>query len=143
MLHWDAPPDSSADETAQVIGYFLAEMSAGTSMYWAIRLRQDQAFIGVCDLSEIRAGESADIGFMLVRRFWGLGFGGEIVRCLLSAAQSLSLKTVTARIHSENARSRRLLLNAGFRIVEEMPLHEIRPGVFRDCVRLERALNAG
>ena len=90
MEHWNAEPDSSADESAQAIGYFLAEMSAGPSMYWAIRLRQDQSFVGVCDLSDIRASESADIGFMLARRFWGLGFGGEITRCLLSAAQSLS-----------------------------------------------------
>jgi ribosomal-protein-alanine N-acetyltransferase len=137
MAYWDGPPDANPAETAAVTELLLAEMRSGTSIYWAIRVREDETFIGVCDLSEIRHGESADVGFMLLRKFWGLGFGGEVVRCLLSCGKSLNLKVVTARIHSGNARSRLLLLKAGFQIVDEIPRYEIRPGVFRDCVRLE------
>ena len=137
MEYWDGPPDTDPAETAAVVALWLAEMRSGASLYWAIRLRADQSFAGVCDLSEIRKGESADVGFMLLRKFWGVGLGSEIVRCLLSHAQSLGLKSVTARIHSGNLRSRRLLLSAGFEIVDEMPGYQVRPGVFRDCLRLE------
>jgi len=140
MAHWDRPPDAKPAETAAVTGILLAEMRSGTSIYWAIRRSEDEAFVGVCDLSEIRQGESADVGFMLLRKFWGLGFGGEVIRCLLSRAKSLALKRVTARIHCENVRSKLLLLRAGFQIVDEMPGYEIRPGVFRDCLRLESQL---
>ena len=77
---------------------------------------------------------------MLLRNCWGVGYGTEILRCLLSYAKSLGLKVVTARIHRENARSWSLLLRAGFQPVGEMPGREIRPGVFRDCIRFQATL---
>ena len=140
MAYWNGPPDANPAETAAVTELLLAEMRSGASIYWAIRRSEDEAFVGVCDLSEIRQGESADVGLMLLRKFWELGFGGEVIRCLLSRAKSLGLKRVTARIHCENVRSKLLLLRAGFQIVDEMPGYEIRPGVFRDCLRLESQL---
>ena len=137
MAHWDGPADADSAETAMVIQVLLNEMQSEASMHWTIRLRAAGTFVGVCDLSEIRREESADLGFMLVRRFWGLGFGSEAARCLLSRAKSLGLKTVSARIHSTNRRSEALLSKLGFEIVAAMPRYEIRPGVFRDCLRLE------
>jgi RimJ/RimL family protein N-acetyltransferase len=72
-----------------------------------------------------------------------LGFGCEVVRCLLAHAESLGLKSVTARIHSGNVRSRILLLRTGFQLVEQQRRYEIRPGVFRDCQRFEIRLPGG
>jgi len=141
MAYWDVPADADPAETAVVTDLLLADMRSGTSMYWTVRLREDATFVGICDLSEIGNGESADIGFLFARRFWGRGFGGEVVRCLLSYASSLNLKSVSARIHSGNVRSRRLLSNAGFQMEKEMPGYEVRPGVFRDCLQFECRLN--
>jgi RimJ/RimL family protein N-acetyltransferase len=45
---------------------------SGGAMYWTIRLRQDERFVGVCDLSEIHTGQSTDVGFMFLREFWGV-----------------------------------------------------------------------
>jgi ribosomal-protein-alanine N-acetyltransferase len=80
MEFWDGPPDSARSETIAVVDLFLADVLSGTAKYWTIRRREDESFVGVCDVSEVRIGESADIGFMLVREFWGVGFGGEVVR---------------------------------------------------------------
>jgi RimJ/RimL family protein N-acetyltransferase len=140
MEFWDGPQDATRSETAAVVGLLLADVNSGAAQYWTIRLRQDESFVGVCDLSEIRDGESADVGFMLVREFWNLGFGREVVTCLLAHAKSLGLKLVTARIHCGNTRSRNLLVRTGFQLVEVLPNHEIRPGVFRDCARFEATL---
>ena len=133
MEFWDGPPDSTCSETAAVVDLLLAGVNSGAAKYWTIRLRQDEIFVGVCDLNEIRNGESADVGFMLLRKFWGPGFGQEVVGCLLMHAKSLSLRLVTARIHSGNTRSRSLLARTGFQLVEAIASYEIRPGVFRDC----------
>ena len=108
-------------------------MRLGTAQYWCVRLQHDASFVGICDLSEIRDGETADIGFMILRRFWGMGFGSEIVRGLLAHATLLGLKRILARIHTGNARSRQLLLISGFQLVTPSQRHEIRPGIFRDC----------
>jgi len=143
MVHWDAPRDSSPAETAAVTESLLAEMRSGASMYWAVRLSAGGDFVGICDLGEIRPGESADVGFMLVRAFWGRGFGNEVVQSLLSCARAIDLKLLTARIHSENQRSQHLLSKSGFQVIDKLPRYEIRPGVFRDCVRLQCILRAG
>ena len=140
MAFWDGPPDAAPSETAAVVEFLLADVRHGTAQYWSVRLQHDASFVGVCDLSEIREGETADIGFMLLRRFWGLGFGSEIVSSLLAHAASLGLKTVSARIHSGNARSRQLLLGTGFQLAKASQRHEIRPGVFCDCEWYESKL---
>ena len=140
MEFWDGPPDAMLSETIAIIDILLSDVRSGAARYWTIRLGQDDSFAGVCDLSEIRNGESADIGFMLLRKFWGVGFGNEVVGCLLEFAKSLSLTLVTARIHVGNTRSQRLLLRTGFRLVEVLSNYEIRPGVFRDCLRFEAML---
>ena len=133
MAFWDGPPDTDPSQTAEVIKLLLQDVHKGTAFYWSARLRSDGSLVGVCDLSEIQHGQSAGIGFMLMRRFWSLRYGEEVVRCLLAEALKMGLKSVSARIHSANFRSRRLLLKTGFRLVAKRPSLEIRPGVYRDC----------
>ena len=140
MEFWDGPPDATRSETIAIVDILLSEVLSGAARYWTIRLGHDGSFAGVCDLSEIRNGESADIGFMLLRSCWGLGFGNEVVGRLLEFAKSLGLKLVTARIHAGNTRSERLLLKTGFQLVEVISNYEIRPGVSRDCLRFEATL---
>ena len=140
MEFWDGPPDVTRSATIAIVDILLSDVLSGSARYWTIRLGHDGSFAGVCDLSEIRNGESADIGFMLLRSFWGLGFGNEVVGRLLEFAKSLGLKLVTARIHVGNTRSERLLLKTGFQLVEVISNYEIRPGVFRDCLRFEATL---
>ena len=140
MAFWDWPPDASTAETATIVDSLVAEVQSGAAECWAVRLRDEPALVGLCDLSDIRPAESADAGFMIARRFWGQGFGLEIVNFLLGQAGALGLNIITARIHRENARSRRLLRRAGFCLTEELPGYEIRPGTFRDCERFEARL---
>jgi [ribosomal protein S5]-alanine N-acetyltransferase len=140
MSFWDGPPDASLSDTKAVVDSFLSEMRSGNSVYWAIRRRDVDSFVGVCDLSDIRAGDSADVGFMLARECWGRGLGTELVKCLIAEAQSRGLRALTARIHAGNRRSERLLLRSGFCIVNEMRGYEIRPGIFRDCLWLRASL---
>ena len=140
MEFWDAPPDATCSETAAIVDLLLADVLSGAAKYWTILLRSHESFVGVCDLSEIRNGESADLGFMLLRKYWGLGLGNEVVSCLLEFAKSFALKLVTARIHAGNARSQRLLLRMGFQLIQVTRDFEIRPGTFRDCLRFEATL---
>src|SRR5580658_843195 len=136
MAFWDWPPDDNPAVTAAIVEQFLADMDSGDACYWTVR-RRDEVFAGLCDLSELRAGESADIGFMFVRRLWGTGLAFEAVTSVLAHARTLRLKSVRARIHSSNERSARLLERAGFKVIAELADYEIRPGLFRDCRQLE------
>ena len=132
MAFWDWPNDESLAATAAIVDQLVGEAAAGHALYWVVRQCQDGRFVGLCDLSELR-GPQADIGFMFVRRFWGLGFAQEAVLCILAQARALGLPSVRARIHRDNDRSARLLARAGFHEIDLLPRVEIRPGVFRDC----------
>ena len=60
--------------------------------------------------------DEAELGFMLLPVFWGLGLGSEIARILLDVAKSdPRLKRVYANIHPNNEASRKILVNNGFK----------------------------
>jgi RimJ/RimL family protein N-acetyltransferase len=137
MAFWDWPSDASPQVTAAIVEQLLRDVASGGTCVWTVRLRSEGSFVGLCDLSEIQAHPSADIGFMLARRFWGLGLAQEVVAWVLEQARTLGLESVHARIHSGNNRSRRLLERTGFMEVGEIFSCQIRPGVYRDCRRFE------
>jgi len=60
--------------------------------------------------------DEAELGFMLLPVFWGLGLGSEIARILLDVAKSdPRLKRVYAHIDPNNEASRKILVNNGFK----------------------------
>ena len=140
MAFWDWPADASPAVTAAIVEQMLQDVASGDAYYWTVRLRSDASFVGLCDLSDVQAHASVDIGFMLARRFWGVGPAQEAIACVLDQARALGLKSVRARVHSANERSARLLKRAGFTAVETIQDFEIRPGVHRACTRFERVL---
>ena len=68
MACWDWPADASLAVTATIVQQMLREMASGDAHYWTVRLRSEARFVGLCDLSDVQAHASADIGFMLARR---------------------------------------------------------------------------
>src|SRR5512141_3285198 len=66
MAFWDMPESDDPDLIAQIVEGQIEEMAAGRAVYWAMRSLADDAFLGVCDLSEIdRRHHRAEVGFML------------------------------------------------------------------------------
>jgi len=139
MSYWDWPADSRLADTVAVVNNMVHDMNAGRAKYWTLRLRADRAFVGLCDLGDLR-GDSADIGFMLVRRHWGQGLAHEAVTWVLDYARAIGLTSVHARVHDGNQRSVRLLERSGFVETQVITNFEIRPGVFRCCRLFRRVL---
>jgi len=140
MAFWDWPADSDVAVTAVNVHQMLEEVRAGHAKYWTVRLRIARAFVGMCDLSQLRPSQSADLGFLFVRRYWGRGLAQEAVGRILDYARDIGLKYIYARVHDQNERSIRLLDRLGFSEAKAMPQLEIRPGVFRDCRRYDKRL---
>ena len=140
MKFWDWPHDESLAATESIVTNYLHAMDAGREFFWTVRLCSGGNFVGICDLGELGAEKSAEVGFMLARRFWGLGLGREAVAGLVERARDLGLKLLWARVHSGNERSVRLLRQLNFTELAPLPNLEIRPGVRRDCRRFELQL---
>ena len=140
MAFWDWPADPDVDVTRTLVGTMIEDAAAGRAIYWTMRLRADGSIVGIIDLSDLRPGESADIGFMIARRYWGQGFAREAVMAVLEHARAIGIRHVSARVHDDNDRSVRLLEAAGFVTVDVLPDYEIRPGFFGACRSLRKTL---
>jgi ribosomal-protein-alanine N-acetyltransferase len=132
MQHWDWPGDLTRDETRAIAKAIVADVQNGEAAYWTARTAGG-AFVGLFDLSELRTGTEADLGFMVQRRDWGAGYAFEAASALINEAWSMGIPSLKARAHAGNERSIKLLIRLGFREAGSIRPFEIRPGVFRDC----------
>lgn len=93
---------------------------------FAIALNEDGSFVGRASLGmSCRATTSSGSGYqieseieiqvLIARRFWGKGFGREVVSELIRAAFELQeVTSVIAVVHPENMASRKLMDDLGF-----------------------------
>jgi ribosomal-protein-alanine N-acetyltransferase len=134
MAHWDSAEVDDPVVVQQMIQAQVEDIAEGIAWYWAVELAADRAFLGACDLSEIdwrhRRGE---VGFLLAKPAWGLGYGVEAMRAVVDHAAGLGLKRLWARAHAGNDRSERLLHALGFEDEGYLRGHIQRAGERRDC----------
>lgn len=134
MAFWDMPEIDDPDVVDGLIRAQVAEMKAGTAVYWSIRALADEAFVGVCDLSEInRWHKRAEVGFMLDRKTWGQGYALEAMQAVVTFAATSGLHKLTARTHLGNRRSEAVLEKLGFKEEGLLRGHVLRDGERRDC----------
>ena len=130
MRYWDWPHDESLSQTTHVAFRIRDEMRARKAIYW-IAKTSDGEFVGIFDLSEL-SKHSADLGFLVYRQMWGMGYGFEATAAILAEAWKHGLCFINARVHAENTRSFRLLTKLGFKEQGRMSC-DVRPGVSVVC----------
>lgn len=126
MKYWDWPGDPSVEQTYGVAESIANEMDAETALYLTARLG-DGTFVGLFDLSEIDA-PLADLGFMVARRFWNLGYATEGARRMVEEARRRGIGGLKARVHLGNDASQRLLIRLGFQSTSGPVPVEVMPG---------------
>ena len=134
MAFWDVREIDDPDVIANIVAGEIEEMAQGRAIYWTMRALGDGQFIGTCDLSDIdHRHKRAEVGFMLGREAWGMGYASEAMQSVLSYAATQGLRRLMARNQLGNHRSEILLQKLGF--VEEGMLrgHVLRDGERRDC----------
>ena len=91
---------------------------------FAVILKNSNKLIGSCDLN-IR-GNEAEIGWILHRDYWKLGYGAELGNILLMFGfDELNLHRIFARCDAENIGSSRLMEKIGMR--KEGLFYDVRP----------------
>ena len=136
MAYWDIREIDDVELTRRILEGQLQAAQDGEAIHWAMLRSQDNAFIGVCDLSDIdRWHRRAEIGFMAAAAFWGEGYAQEAMQAVVNhAAQALHVKKLAARTHVGNVRSVRLLQRLGFEQEGVLRGHVERDGERRDCL---------
>jgi ribosomal-protein-alanine N-acetyltransferase len=70
---------------------------------------------------------TAEIAYVIAKRFWSLGLGTEAVRVMLAFLQcTLRVETVTATVDDRNAASLRLLQKLRFNVVDSADTRNLK-----------------
>lgn len=81
-LTWS--PHSSEKETERYIRLLQKKYADGSFNDWGIILKDTGKFIGTCGYTSFDAAENtAEIGYVISKQYWGMGLAAEAARCAM------------------------------------------------------------
>jgi RimJ/RimL family protein N-acetyltransferase len=108
----DWPVRTSVDQLVESLRRRSAQWESGAEYYWVITLPPEDRAIGGISCCIVQ--DSAEIGFLLNRRYWGNGFATDAARAIVEWVLSIpSIRRVWATCDTENLASARVLEKAG------------------------------
>lgn len=112
-LLWN--PHESEAFTRRYLNYLQSRYRAGDFHDWAVVWREADKMIGTCGFTRFSLdSNSAEIGYVLNRAYWGLGIAPEAVRAILRFGfLDLRLHRIEAHYMIGNDRSRRVMEKVG------------------------------
>ena len=113
----DIPPVRSLNEAKEIIDWGNQQFEKFRGFRLGIIHKESCMLIGTCGINEwvqIRANR-AEIGYDLLKSFWGKGYMQEALNALLDYAfDELQIHRIEAMVDPLNTRSQRLLEKTGF-----------------------------
>jgi ribosomal-protein-alanine N-acetyltransferase len=124
----DWPARTNVDQVVQSLRGRAAQWESGEEFSWVITLRgEDRAIGGIaCHMQS----DSAEIGFLLHRRYWGQGLATEAARGVVEWLLSIpSIHEIWATCDTQNLPSQRVLEKVG--LTRQATLHNwiVRPNI--------------
>lgn len=114
-MRWDPAP--SFDAFAKICQDWLPMMVEGTNVYFVVRLKTSQGFLGMTGLHNISASEP-ETGIWIKEEKHRNGYGREAVAAVISfACRALGKRAVVYPVVEENGPSRRLAQSLGGKII--------------------------
>lgn len=122
-------PQTDIEKTHSWIRTGLEGQRDGTSVTWAITLRESGTVIGECCLWNIdRDSKHAELGYELLRSYWGRGMMNEALQAVLGHGFStMDLNRIEANPLGINLASQKVLVRLGFKkegVLRRRHLHE-------------------
>jgi ribosomal-protein-alanine N-acetyltransferase len=115
MRYWSSPPHGSIQRTREMIASIGDGFEARTIFQWGVERNDDPRLLGTVTLMPHLSQPRAEIGFIIGREYWGLGYAGEAQRTAIEFGfDELALHRIEADTHPENERSARSLERLGF-----------------------------
>ena len=110
MTWWSSGPHETVAKTQR---YLADRTMPGEWRGWVMVERATDAVIGTLAAHDTRHGV-AEIGYLLIRRFWGRGFAREGVGRLIDLLFAEGHRRIVADTDPDNVGSNRLLERLGF-----------------------------
>ena len=109
-----------------------AEFARKEQMTFAITLMSDGKFIGSCGFHHFSPEHHrVKIGYVLNRKYWGMGYVTETVRELIRFAfEEMGMHRIQATCDFENVKSAQAMERCGMKLEGTFRDHELRRGKF-------------
>ena len=86
---------------------------------WAVILKETDEYLGWCGLKYTPELDEFDIGYRLMKKFWGKGYATEAAEvCLKLGFEQFNMKTIVGRVMPANSASLRVLEKIGLTYLE-------------------------
>ena len=128
-------PITTLKQAEDIIEFIRAQYRDNGIGRWAVEEKSTGNFLGWAGLKLItdpingRSGHY-DVGYRLIRRFWGQGFATEATKASIDFGfQNFSVDCLYAIAHKDNKASRRILEKSGFIRTEDF-LYDGEPNVW-------------
>lgn len=119
LRHVGDAPFADIDAAARWIAGYKAQLPHGFGR-WSVVLA-DGTWIGRCSLRRDADGDT-ELGYRLLRRYWGMGYATESVRALVALGRAhFGISTILIKIARENKASIRVAEKCGARLWKEGP----------------------
>ncbi len=122
---------SSREETQEQMEWYKNLKEKGTGIWWGIFGRKDDSFCGAAGFNDLnRAHRKAEIGFWLLKEYWGKGILKEVMPVLFDYGFSeLNLNRIEGFVQGENEKCKRALNKIDFTYEGTMREYEIKNGM--------------
>ena len=111
MRWWSSAPHGSIEETR---AYLWDASEPSDWRGWVMVERATGAVVGTLAAGTAKKPDVVEIGYMLIRRYWGQGYAREGVARLIDVLFAEGNRRIWADVDPDNAASNRLLERLGF-----------------------------
>ncbi|MDQ6912567.1 MAG: GNAT family N-acetyltransferase [Verrucomicrobiota bacterium] len=91
--------------------------------FYVVELKESREAIGICGLIKREMLDEVDVGFSILRRFWGQGYATEAARAVMEhGRRECGLPRVVALVAADNHNSINVLEKLGLRFEKTIEL---------------------
>jgi RimJ/RimL family protein N-acetyltransferase len=121
-------PHEQVGTTREFIRHCIACWENGSAFPWVVIRKVDHELLGMIELRI--DGFSADLGYVLAREYWGMGYATEMTRAVVAwALAQPGIFRVWATCDVENPASARVLEKAGMQKEGTLRRYMLHPNV--------------
>ena len=132
-------PHKDISESVASVEKTLRRYGEGRCYRWAVCRKGEGELIGIIELLRFDEGDcSCSFAYMLTQRFWGMGYGTEVLKTVFRYAfEEMGVKTIRADHFEDNPASGRAMQKAGMSWIGRVAGKYIKNGVAHDAVLYE------
>ena len=125
VIRYTHDPIADVEHAKQVLHeVMLPQYSLYDHGRWAVHLRSNLEFMGWCGLKYLSETNEVDLGYRLMKKFWGKGYATEAaLACIEYGFNTLNLPVIIGRALPGNLASIKVLEKCGMKYLHDEVMH--------------------